>query len=106
MQVRAIRQGYYGLIRRKPGAVFELVEVKGFKGVKGSKKLEPVTLTPEDQFSSDWMEKVKAGEPVKAPEPEADGRKPFGAKKGKAVGYSASLESDSKASSTGDQKVI
>lgn len=105
MQVRAKRLGFYGS-RKRAGEVFELVEVKGFKQVGRSKKLEPVVLSPEQQFSSDWMEKVEGGEPAPKPEPQVSDKKPFGAKKQKTVGYSAPLDEPAAPPSTGDRKVI
>jgi hypothetical protein len=54
MRVRATKMGYYGLQRRREGDVFELVPVKTVKDKK------PVVITPEQQFSELWMEKVDA----------------------------------------------
>lgn len=53
MRVEAIRLGYYDLVRRKPGTVFELKTVKGL-----DKEGKPISLTPEQQFSSKWMKKT------------------------------------------------
>lgn len=107
MQVKAIRLGFYGS-RRKPGDVFDLVEIEGMKMDPVTKKSVPAKISPEEQFSSTWMVRVEAGKLAEASEPEHVEKKPFGAKKGKALGYSASLESDapSPSLSTGDRKVI
>lgn len=53
MKVRAIKQGYYDLFRRREGEVFELKEIKGL-----DRTGKPVTYSPEEQFSERWMEKV------------------------------------------------
>lgn len=60
MLVKAIRPGYYDLKRRREGDVFELKEIKGFKRV--GEKLEKYTITPEQQFTDTWMEKVDGDE--------------------------------------------
>lgn len=44
MKVKALQLGYYDLLRRKPGEVFELFE--------------------ESHFSKRWMEKVSGDAPV------------------------------------------
>lgn len=53
MKVRATRLGYYGLLRRYPGDEFVLK-----KFTTRNKKDEFVELSPEQQFSPKWMEKV------------------------------------------------
>ena len=50
MKVKATRLGIYGLERKKPGSVFELVPVK----LKNGK-----FKSPDQQFSAKWMEKVE-----------------------------------------------
>lgn len=81
MKVRAKRMGYYEHKRIKPGQEFVLVTRKGLDRDK-----KPITLTPEKQFTDEWMEKVeavveddsapvaakakgKAAKPAKEPEP-------------------------------------
>lgn len=49
MLVQAIQMGYYGHLRRKPGAKFELKPVKGKSGL---------VVPAEAQFSSLWMRKL------------------------------------------------
>lgn len=51
--------GYYQHQRRKPDAVFTLVPIK----IKRDGKI--ITLTPEQQFSKKWMEKVEDSIPQK-----------------------------------------
>ena len=80
MKVRATRVGYYEHIRRRLGDVFTpiprevtLCNVDAGKPLldeKGKPKMR--LLTPEDQFSHIWMERVDADEPEKiTPAPEA-----------------------------------
>jgi hypothetical protein len=64
MQVRAIKLGYYNHARIKEGEVFILKERKGVDR-DGNK----ITMSPEQQFSSKWMECVDA-------EPDFDGPVP------------------------------
>lgn len=52
MKVRAMKTGYYNLLRRKEGEEFELKEIKGL-----DRDGKPLTLKAEDQFSDKWMEK-------------------------------------------------
>ena len=59
MRVRAITKGYYGDQRKKPGEEFDLVPRKGFKRDSSGTKKKPIELSPEDQFSDTWMEKVE-----------------------------------------------
>lgn len=70
MKVKAIRQGYYGILRRKVGDVFE--------------------ISGEKAFSEKWMEKVSAKEPVSVdPEkdPDVSGKKRvFGKKQSESTG--------------------
>lgn len=56
MKVRAIRLGYYGLIRRREGDVFD---------IKG-----------ENEFSHRWMEKVGSENADQDPVPQARDKKP------------------------------
>lgn len=77
MKVRATQLGYYDHRRRKPGEVFELIEVKGFTKDPKTEKVSPLTLSPEQQFSENWMEKVDESTPVgQAPETEDGAREP------------------------------
>lgn len=65
MLVRATQKGYYNLKRIKEGEIFELVPIEGlYKDDSKPGEAKPVkkTWTPEEQFSSKWMEKVD--EPV------------------------------------------
>lgn len=50
MKVRATKLGYYGILRRRPGDVFWLVDF-----VKKGGEVVP----PEKQFSANWMELVE-----------------------------------------------
>lgn len=59
MKVQATQLGYYQHIRRKEGAIFDLVAVKG-KDKDGN----PIVLTPEEQFSKKWMMKFEDEKPV------------------------------------------
>jgi hypothetical protein len=52
MRVKATRIGYYGHRRRREGEVFDLAPRKILKDGK------EVVLSPEQQFSNSWMEKV------------------------------------------------
>ena len=61
MKVRATKLGYYDLLKRKEGDVFELKEIKGLD-MNG----KPVTYSPQDQFSSKWMEKFDSAQAVKS----------------------------------------
>lgn len=54
MKVKALRQSYYEGRKVKPGDVFELKEVRGLNS-----NYEPTIFTPEQQFSSRWMEKIE-----------------------------------------------
>lgn len=58
MKVKATKLGYYDLKRRKEGVEFELVPVKGKVWDKSRQALVSKVLSPEDQFSPSWMEKV------------------------------------------------
>lgn len=64
MLVRATKLGYYDNKRRREGEVFELKSIKG-KKKKGLIVEGDIVLKPEDQFSSNWMEKVDSEKPVK-----------------------------------------
>ena len=56
--------GFYGVKRRRPGQVFELVD---------RKKKDGSTLKAKDQFSERWMEKVnKPGPKPKDDFPDTD----------------------------------
>ncbi len=61
MRVKAKELGYYGLLRRKPGEIFNLEEVKGFHMGKDGKK-SPKVYSAESQFSDKWMEKIDSPE--------------------------------------------
>lgn len=67
MKVRATALGYYGHKRRQEGAEFELEPIKRLrKQPDGSMK--EITITPEQQFSQRWMERVDVPSPsVKKP---------------------------------------
>lgn len=75
MKVRATRDGYYNHIRRRTGDVFELVPteriINFFKDhtLREKVRLNPMatwpkeTVSPKDQFSESWMEKVDSKTP-------------------------------------------
>jgi len=69
MKVRALQNGYYNHLRRREGDVFELVPIKGHKRIRnedtGQEKLVEHLFTPEEQFSTRWMEKVAKNTPTK-----------------------------------------
>jgi hypothetical protein len=61
MKVRVLKAGFiYGSLRR-PGETLTLKQVEHSteKGENG----KPLIISVEQQFSSKWMEKVKAGRP-------------------------------------------
>ena len=76
MKVRATQLGYYGNVRIQAGTVFDIHPVEGVtRDNKGKKK--KLTLTPEQQFSEVWMEKVseKEAKPEKSEKPKTDKKK-------------------------------
>jgi hypothetical protein len=50
MKVQATQLGYYQHKRRREGEIFDLVEIKGV-----DKEKNPITISPEAQFSKKWM---------------------------------------------------
>jgi len=72
MKVRALEvvgqkySGYYDHKRRVPGEVFTLVPI-----TKISKDGKKIVISPENQFSERWMEKVEKNTPVAQPANEA-----------------------------------
>ena len=66
IRVKAIRMGYYGEKRVRPGSVFEIPETKTLnipvKQKDGSMVRKEVVV---NQFSSEWMVKVSKNTPVK-----------------------------------------
>lgn len=64
MQVRAKRLGYHNHVRVREGEVFILKERKGL-----DRDGKQITMSPEQQFSSKWMELLDA-------EPDFDGPVP------------------------------
>lgn len=71
MKVRAKKLGYYDNKRRREGEVFELKPVKG-KKKKAERNIGDLVLTPEQQFSDLWMERVDGEAPVKKEEPKVE----------------------------------
>ncbi len=67
MKVRAIKDGYYGHKRRRVGAVFMLAPITRMREDKKTGAMKEVTISPEQQFSTRWMEKVDAGVPEYTP---------------------------------------
>ncbi len=59
MRVRAKELGYYGHKRRHPGQEFILEPIKRVRSDKDGKPRE-ITISPEQQFSDRWMERVDA----------------------------------------------
>ena len=57
MRVKATRTGYYNHKRMKPGQVFVLVPQKGI-----DKDRKPIVVSPEKQFSAQWMEMIDVEE--------------------------------------------
>ena len=57
MRVRATQLGYYGHKRRKEGAEFVLEPIKRIRKDKDGNPRE-ITISPEQQFSERWMERV------------------------------------------------
>ena len=62
MKVRAKMMGYYLHKRRREGVVFDLVTVK-----KKHKDGKIEVITPEKQFSENWMEKFVTGQKKEEP---------------------------------------
>ncbi len=58
--------GFYGDIRRRPGDVFDLVDV--VKEVDGK---QVVIATAESFFSDKWMDRVEDSKPAKKIKPKA-----------------------------------
>jgi hypothetical protein len=58
MKVRATQLGFYRLVRRRPGDIFELKPVKGVKMDRQGNRT-PYVFSAEEQFSPRWMEKVE-----------------------------------------------
>ncbi len=75
MKVRALSLGYYDEMRRREGEVFELKTRSGVRVDKATGQKKKVTYTPEQQFSSDWMEKVDQKTKLEKPE-KVSGRSP------------------------------
>ncbi len=69
MKVKATRTGYIYHVRRREGDVFTLKPIEAMVREKdhttGREKFVTKILTPEDQFSPNWMEKVEAKVPEK-----------------------------------------
>jgi hypothetical protein len=70
MKVRAIRLGYYAHKRRPEGSVFILEPLKRIRPVKDSDgkptgEMKEIVISPEQQFSKNWMEKVDPETPEK-----------------------------------------
>lgn len=57
MKVKATRTGFIYHLRRREGDVFTLKPIKGFKRDENG-VAKPIVITPEQQFSSKWMERV------------------------------------------------
>jgi hypothetical protein len=72
MKVRAKQFGYYNLRKVRAGTEFELRPVTGFIQDKTGKLVKKV-FSPEEQFSSRWMEKLEAEE-EDTPKPVSKGR--------------------------------
>jgi hypothetical protein len=76
MRVRATALGYYGHKRRKEGQEFVLEPIKRLRKDKDGNMRE-IVISPEQQFSARWMERLDAPVPVGKPapiaEPVADG---------------------------------
>ena len=62
MKVRATMLGYYGHKRRREGQEFELEPIKRLRK-QADGTMKEITISPEQQFSTRWMEKVDAGTP-------------------------------------------
>jgi len=58
MKVRATQLGYYNHRRRFEGDIFDL-EVLTIKRQDKDGKFKEIRLTPEQQFSPKWMEKIE-----------------------------------------------
>ena len=59
MRVRATQLGYYGHKRRHPGQEFDLEPIKRIK-IQPDGTSKEITISPEQQFSVRWMERVEA----------------------------------------------
>jgi hypothetical protein len=64
MLVRAKKLGYYNHKRVREGEEFILRKYKGLVQAKDTLKMVPKEFTPEEQFSSEWMERVSEDEPT------------------------------------------
>lgn len=54
MKVRATKLGYYDMLKRYPGDVFELKDQNGLTEFEG----KPRKISAEQQFSPRWMVKI------------------------------------------------
>ena len=72
MRVRATALGYYGHKRRKEGQEFVLEPIKRLRKDKDGNMRE-IVITPEQQFSARWMERLDppANKPAPVTEPAA-----------------------------------
>lgn len=70
MKVRATRMGYFNNQRKREGEVFIILPKSA---VVNSKK---VVITPEAQFSENWMEKVAKPAPAEVFAPDAPSETP------------------------------
>ena len=61
MRVRATMLGYYGHERRREGDIFTLEPIKRMRKDPKTGLMREVTIMPEQQFSTRWMEAVDAG---------------------------------------------
>ena len=57
MKVKATKMGYYNNQRKRTDEEFDLVPIK--RKING----KDVVITPEQQFSKEWMEKVEKDKP-------------------------------------------
>jgi len=64
MLVRAKRMGYYNHKRIREGEEFVLKTSKGFAQDPNGRVLKAKEFTPEDQFSTSWMERVDEDEEI------------------------------------------
>lgn len=72
MKVRATQLGFYRLVRRRPGDIFELKPLKGVKMDRDGNRT-PHVFAPEEQFSKRWMEKVEDTSAVDSVDQEQEG---------------------------------
>lgn len=71
MRVRATKTGYYENERRRPGQIFTLHTIVG-RGKDGKE----ISVSPEKQFSKNWMETIDI-----VPPPEQQNANPPSSKK-------------------------